>query len=147
MSETQISSQEVLLFLLFWPGPFLLLLLLILLNLYISICLGWVDGTTDIRNDLQMFRISRALSLPEGPLEDRVRRAVCKVILCHGWVALASSSLSSAFFESSSNRSSLKKSLYAFAQLFHSSVLCRSSTIFTLLSYSLSKSTSTFSNC
>ena len=37
------SSQECALFLLLWPGPLLLLLLLILLNLYISICLGWVD--------------------------------------------------------------------------------------------------------
>ena len=34
--------QEALLFLLFWPGPGLLLLLLVLLNLYISICLGSV---------------------------------------------------------------------------------------------------------
>ena len=34
--------QEALLFLLFWPGPALLLLLLVLLNLYISICLGSV---------------------------------------------------------------------------------------------------------
>ena len=32
--------QEALLFLLFWPGPGLLLLLLVLLNLYITICLG-----------------------------------------------------------------------------------------------------------
>ena len=45
MDTTKLRSnfvQEALLFLLFWPGPALLLLLLVLLNLYISICLGSV---------------------------------------------------------------------------------------------------------
>ena len=59
MDTTKLRSnfvQEALLFLLFWPGPALLLLLLVLLNLYITICLGSV-----LSNLTRCFQVSLLL--------------------------------------------------------------------------------------